>query len=66
MEEMIARLIEQNVVSGAFILLLWYVLNKQDKQLGKFADSLEKTTQLLGEISIRLQRLEERGDRDAD
>lgn len=58
MEEVIARLLEQNIISGAFILLLWYVLNKQDKQLSKFSDSLERNTQLLGEISIRLQRLE--------
>lgn len=70
---MIARLIEQSVVSGAFILVLYHILHKQDRQLGTFATQMEKSNKLLAEISktlsnlsIRVEHLEGKGDKDAD
>lgn len=79
MEELIARILEQSIVSGGFLLLLVHVLHKQEKQLDTFTKQLEtfagqmsKSNTLLLKISNtlstfdeRLQRLEGR-DKNAD
>lgn len=60
MEELIAKVIEQSVVSGGFILLLYFVLNKQEIQLKRFAEQMEQSNIVLSQISTRLESLERR------
>ena len=73
MEEVIARILEQSIISGAFILVLYHILHKQDEQLKNFSQEMKNSNKLLLEISktlsqfgSRLENLERKGDKDAD
>lgn len=59
------QIVEDNIVAGGFILLLYYVLHKQDLQMQKFVQQMERSNKALDKISgtltvfdSRLQRLE--------
>ena len=63
--EFIMQILEDNIVAGGFILLLYYVLHKQDLQLQKFVHQMERSNEALDKISTtltvfdsRLQRVE--------
>lgn len=63
--EFIIQILEDNIVAGGFILLLYYVLHKQDLQLQKFVQQMERSNEALDKISTtltvfdsRLQRVE--------
>lgn len=58
LEQLIVKAFEQSLVGGGFMLLLWYVLHKQDKQLSMFSSQMKETTDVLREISERLLILE--------
>lgn len=66
MNEMITGIIEQSVVAGGFLLLLHYFINTQKDILGKFAEELSKFNKTLVGIDKRLEKLEKRGDKDAN
>lgn len=72
MMEIITGIMEDSVVAGGFLFLLYHVLHKQELQLGTFAKQMEKSNQALMKISqtlstfdMRLQRLEGRDDENA-
>lgn len=72
MMDMIAKVMEDSVVAGGFLLLLYHVLHKQEIQLKAFAKQMEKSNQNLLKISqtlstfdARLQRLEEKDEENA-
>lgn len=60
LEQLIVRAFEQSLVGGAFILLLWFVLNKQDKQLQAFATHLKETSEQLKESNVVLREVSQR------
>lgn len=71
MDVILASLFEKSVVYGAFVLLLYHVLhkqdrmlidltNKQDKQLVDFGKTLKESNKTMKEISETLIGLENR------
>ena len=69
MIDIVAKVLEDSVVAGGFILLLYHVLKKQDELLQTFANELKASNATQQEISKtllifndRLSRLESKGD----
>lgn len=68
-EQLIAKVIEDSVVAGGFIFLLYHVLHKQDKLLQGFSKELRASNNTMVEIcstlkefNTRLEVLEKKED----
>lgn len=60
MEELIAKIIEQSIVSGGFLFLLWHMVTKQDKTLNNIADVMEKQLEVISEMKTEMSNMNER------
>ena len=49
---------EQGVVTGAFVFLLYYILNKQEKLLQELGSTLKEISRTLTSFDSRLSELE--------
>lgn len=58
MEEIIARVIEQSIVSGGFLFLLYHVIHKQEQRLEEITKVLMQMSKQLSQMDKRLQKLE--------
>lgn len=65
MEEIIARVLEQSIVSGGFLFLLYHMTTKQDNTLNNIANVMSEMLKVIsdmknemGDMNDRLKDLE--------
>lgn len=63
MEELIARVIEQSIVSGGFLFLLYHVIHKQEERLEQITKVLTQMSQQLSSLQIQVNELERKDDK---
>jgi hypothetical protein len=59
-EELILKIIENSLVGGAFILMLWHFLTKFSTTQERIVSGLDNMTERMLEISHTLANLDER------
>lgn len=57
-EEVLARVLEQSIVSGGFLFLLWHVVQQQDKRMQEIVKVLDSMNKSLNVLSKRVENLE--------
>lgn len=60
MEELIARIIEQSIVSGGFLFLLYHMTTKQDTTLNNIARVMEEQLKVISEMKNEIGNMNDR------
>lgn len=63
MEELILKIIENSIVGGAFLYLLYMFTNKFNVTLERIANTLVDVSQSLSNLDSRVKKLEEERDK---
>lgn len=62
MEELIAKIIEQSIVSGGFLFLLWHMVTKQEERMDKISEVLEKQLEVMTEMRNDIDELKRQSE----
>lgn len=60
MEELIYGMLEKSLVGGAFLYLLFYVVNKNGSAMQLIAENMAKISETLLRIDMRVEQMDER------
>lgn len=62
MEELIARILEQSIVSGGFLFLLYHMVTKQEERMDKISEVLEKQLEVMTEMRNDIDELKRQSE----
>lgn len=62
MEELIAKIIEQSIVSGGFLFLLYHMVTKQEERMDKISEVLEKQLEVMTEMRNDIDELKRQSE----
>lgn len=62
MEELIAKIIEQSIVSGGFLFLLYHMVTKQEKRMDTISEVLGKQLEVMTEMRNDIDELKRQSE----
>jgi len=57
MQDIFTKVLEDSVLAGGFLFLLYHVLHKQDQILNKFGNTLEDVSKTLHSLNAEVKEL---------
>lgn len=61
-EEVIAKVIEQSIISGGFLFLLYSIVTKQQKQMDSNTDVLREMVKTLADMKSDIEDLKKKAE----